>query len=152
MYAEKAGHFPHPPANDGGGQPQALEAEGQLVPDLIGDDLVFGVLHNEPDFGGGLAVGKLLQRHAAVPDLPRFLPVGRKLTLQKPQEGGLPAARFPAQHHEFAGVYGEGNAVQRRGIRTGVGKAHIFERKYFHVTASLISMKNGRNMSRNKRK
>ena len=53
--AEIAGHLRHTQAHGFLVAAQALQAEGQLVPDLIGNDLAVRVLHDETDFRGLLA-------------------------------------------------------------------------------------------------
>jgi hypothetical protein len=48
---EEAGHLRHAAPDGGGVVPQALQPEGQLVPHLVGDDLVFRRLLHEANAG-----------------------------------------------------------------------------------------------------
>ncbi len=50
--AEEGGHLRHPAADKGGVPPQGLQAEGQLVPDLVGDQLTVGGLPDKADAPG----------------------------------------------------------------------------------------------------
>ena len=45
-----AGHLSHPQAHGFLIAAQTLQTESKLVPDLVGHDLVIGVLHNIADF------------------------------------------------------------------------------------------------------
>ena len=60
--AEKRRHLRHAAADGGGVLPQALQPEGQLVPHLVGDDLVLRGLLDKADAGGLGALIHVLQR------------------------------------------------------------------------------------------
>ena len=67
--AEERGHFSHPAADGWGVVSQALQSKGQLVPHLIGDDLVIRGLLDKADALRLLPLVQLVQREALKQDL-----------------------------------------------------------------------------------
>ena len=135
--AEIAGHLRHTQAHGFLVAAQALQAEGQLVPDLIGNDLAVRVLHDETDFRGLLAQVRPIQGRTVVEDGPLPVSVGGEDGFQVPQKGGFAAARLTAQGNIFPLLHLQGNTLQRGMLRVcGVGKGQIFDRKLCHRIAS----------------
>ena len=71
LNAEKGGDLRHAAANGGGVAAQALQAEGQLVPHLIGDHLILRGLEDIADPLRLLTAGDVTQPPPAVGDFPR---------------------------------------------------------------------------------
>ena len=137
--AEKAGHLRHPAADGGGVAAQALQAEGQLVPHLVGDDLVVRILQHEADAGALLPPGQGLQGLPLKQDAPLPEAVGGQGGLELPQQGGLSAAGGAAQGDKGPRPDGQADAIQGFFILLGIGKAQIFQRKAVHFRSSLRS-------------
>ena len=57
LNTEIAGHFGNSGPHGLLGTAQAFQPEGQLVPDLVGNDLVVGILHHIADTGGLVPLG-----------------------------------------------------------------------------------------------
>ena len=62
LQAEKLGHLRHPKPDGLLIQPQVLQAEGQLMPHLIRDNLAVRVLHHVTDPGTLIPETELLHR------------------------------------------------------------------------------------------
>ena len=136
LNAEKAGHFGHSPADGGGVIAQTFQTEGQLVPHLVGDDLVVGILQHKADAAALFPLGKLRQR-LALEQNGAFQPaVGGQSRLQLPQQGGFSAAGRAAKGDKLTGMDRERQVVQGLLLRIGIGKAQILERKAFHLRSS----------------
>ena len=137
--AEEGRHLRHPAADGGGVRPQALQPEGQLVPHLVGDDLVFRRLLDKADAGRLGPLVHLLQGGVPEQDAPLPDPVGGQGGLQLPQQGGLAAARRAAQHQKGPLRHRQGQAVNGRGGLPRIGKAQVFDGEQRHARASLRS-------------
>ena len=59
--AEERRHFRNAAANGRGIIAEGFQAERQLVPDLVGDDLVFGALLDKADFFSLFALGQFVE-------------------------------------------------------------------------------------------
>ncbi len=95
---KEAGHFGDTAPNGRTIIAQGFQAEGQLVPDLVGDNLIFRALLNKAD-GRCLSPGiYLFQRGSTEQKLPVRLTMGSEGGLELPQEGGLSAARGTGNH------------------------------------------------------
>ena len=136
--AEKAGHLRHPQPHDALLAAQVFQPEGQLVPHLIGDDLVVRVLHHKADLSGLLPQADLGQGHTIQRDLAASAPVGGQHGFQMPQQGGLSAAGLAAQQHIFPLGQPHGDITQRGSGRAGVGEAYMFQREICHAITSLM--------------
>ena len=123
--AEEGGHLRHPAADGGGVVPQALQAEGQLVPNLVGDDLVLRVLLDKTD---PLALGPVVhffQKGPVKENLTRLDPVGGQDGFQLPQEGRLAAAGGAAENQKISGQDLQIQAVQRLGLFLRVREGEV---------------------------
>ena len=139
LNAEKGGHFRHTAADGGGVQPQTFQPEGQLVPHLVGDDLIVGILQNEADALALLPLGERSKRPSLEYDLALPGAVRGQNGLELPQKRGLAAAGGTAEGDEFPGADGKAQTVQRLVFLLGIGKAHIFERIAVHLRSSFRS-------------
>ena len=137
--AEIAGHFRHPAAHGLLVAAQALQAEGQLVPDLVGDDLVIGVLHNKADFPRLVPVRHLFERNAVKEHLSPTSPAGRQHGFQVPQKGTLAAAGGTAEHQKFSLGNGQVDMLQRvLPLGGSVRKGQILDLEMCHCRASFM--------------
>ena len=117
---------------------QAFQAKGQLVPDLVRDDLVVRVLHDKADLGGLVLLVHLIYGNAAEQNLSAALAVGRQHGFQVPQEGGFPAAALAAEDHILPFFNAERHPAQGFLFRVGVRKAQILDMEMRHWRASLM--------------
>ena len=120
--AEEGGHFCNPPADGGRIIPKAFQAKGQLVPHLVGDDLVFRALLDKPDRLALAARIHPVQRRAFKPDFAGALSVRREHGFHLPQERRFAAPGRPAQHQKLPGLHGQGHALQRVPALLRIGK------------------------------
>ena len=111
---KETGHFRHSSPDGGSVHPKALQTEGQLMPDLIGDDLAFGVLHHKTDFCGLGAVIHLSQRLAVEKDHTFLFTVGSKDSFELSKHGGFAAPGRACQHCKITGVQLHGNIPENR--------------------------------------
>ena len=123
---------------------EVLEPEYELMPDLVRDDLLLGLLHDESDRRRGAQGIEVVLLLAEERDFAGSLPERRDLPLQKPEHGRFAASRRAADRRELPGLDGEVHIPERRRRRARVGEAQIFDRYQRHRTASLISMIAGR--------
>ena len=141
--AEKGGHFGHPPADGGGVIAQALQAEGQLMPHLIGDELVLRGLEYEANARRLLPLVQLVQGDALKADLPQPVAMGGQHRLELAQQGGFAAARRAAQHPKFPRPDGQVQPVQGGDRLPRVKEGQVMDRKRVHWRSSLRSMMTG---------
>ena len=141
--AEECRHLRHPAADGGGVHPQALQPEGQLVPDLVGDDLVFRRLLDKADAGRQRPLVHPVQRRIPEQNTALPGPVRGQGGLQLPQQRGLAAARGTAQHQERTLRHRQRQAVNGPGGLPRIGKGQIFDGEQRHTRASFRSMITG---------
>ena len=141
--AEERGHLGHAPPDDRRLIAEAFQPEGQLVPDLVGHELVVDILLHKADFPAAVRLRKASQRLTVQQDLTHFFAVRREGGLQLPQQRALSAAGRPAEHKKFAALHRQRDAAQRRLVLSGVGKAEIVDFQEFHFLASQASMAHG---------
>ena len=141
--AEEAGHLCHPQTHDALLAAQIFQAEGQLMPYLIRDDLIVRVLHHEADFGCLLPQCNLLQRGAVQQHTAAAGPMGGEDGFQVPQQGSLSTAGPAAQQYILPLGNLQVNICQRRGGGPGIGEAQILEREIRHAITSLMCRKAG---------
>ena len=127
LNAEIAGHFAHAAADDLGRQAQIFQPEGQLVPDLVGHNLVVGILQHIADLARLGALGERRLRDAAVIDFAAARAGGRERALEQPQQRRFPAARFAADDDKLAALHAQADAVDSVLRRRRIAEAHIFE-------------------------
>ena len=106
------------------------------MPDLVGDDLVVGILHDEADLCRLLRKRNIGKVFAAEEDAAAAVTVGGQDGLQVAQERGLAGAGLAAEDHIVAPVDGQINIVKDLSSCFGVGKGQIFDLKMRHVMAS----------------
>ena len=143
LYSEEGGHFRHPAADGGGIISQAFQAEGQLVPDFIRDDLILRTLLHEADAGALVPVTDFFQRRPLKQNLAAQVSGRSQYGLELPQQGRFPAAGRPAEGNELPLGDGKGKLMQRILPLFRIGKAQTEDRKRFHFTSSLLSRING---------
>ena len=136
--AEIAGHFRHAKTHGFLVAAKIFQPEGQLVPDLVRDDLVIGILHDKTDFCGLLPQGHLLKRLAPERNGSGALAMGHQHRFEVAQQRGLAAAGLAAQQHKFPLPDGEVHMVKGGVCRAGIGKRQIADLKIRHVITSLI--------------
>ncbi len=139
LNAEIAGHFGDPGAHGFLVAAQAFQAEGQLVPDLVRDDLIVGILHDEADFGCLIPVGNLVQGHTVEENFAPSFAAGGKYGFQLPQQGAFSAAGGTAQHQKFSLFNGKTDAFQAvPSLGGGVGEGQIPDLEMCHAMASFV--------------
>ena len=125
LEAKIAGHLRHPKPHVPQLQPQVLQAEGHLVPYLIGDQLLLGILHHKANLPRLGAQVHLVQRSTLVEDLSGPGSVRGQGTFELADEGGFSTPGPPADHHEFPWPNLEVYLSQRRDRRIGIGEGQI---------------------------
>ena len=137
LNTEIAGHFRHPGPHGFLVAAQTFQPEGQLVPDLVRDDLIVGILHHIADFFrllphrhlGKLPPGKQHPAAAAA--------MGCQHRFQVPQQRRFFAAAAAAEHHILPLLHRQRHVVQRRtALGGGIGKGQIFDFEMFHCMVS----------------
>ena len=134
---EKRRHFRHAPPDHRRFIAQALQAEGQLVPHLVRDQLVFRILLHKADLLRAAAPVQIIQRAAPEPNVARSSSVGRQFRLQQAQQCGFSAAGRAAKHQKLPLLHRERYTAQRLPRLLRIGKTHIAECKRFHCLSSL---------------
>ena len=140
---KKRRHFGNAPADDRRFIAQRLQPEGKLVPDLVGHDLIFGILQHKADRARLLAARDLLQRYAAEYNLPAARTVRRKHALELPQQRRFAAAGRAAEHQKFSVRHRERDLPQRRGLLARIGKRQVADLIARHAQSSLQSRISG---------
>ena len=125
LEAKIAGHLRHPKPHVAQLQPQVLQAEGHLVPYLIGDQLLLGILHHKANLPRLGAQVHLVQRGSLVENLSGPGSVRGQGTFELADEGGFSTPGPPADHHEFPWPNLEVYLSQRRDRRFGIGEGQI---------------------------
>ena len=120
-----AGHLRHPQPHVPQLQPQILQTEGHLMPHLIGDQLLLGILHHKANFPRLGSQVHLVQRSTFVIYLPRLGAMWGEDAFELADEGGFPAPGPPADHHEFPRLNVKVHLSQRRGRRVRIGEGQI---------------------------
>ena len=110
--AEEGGHLRHAATDGGRVAAQALQSEGQLMPNLVGDGLLLRGLKDEADIGG---------------------------LLQLAEKRGLAAAGGAAENPELALTDREGHIRQRGAGLLGIGKTKMLQTQQFRHGESLLS-------------
>ena len=148
LHAEKARHLGDAAADGGRIVPEALQPKGQLVPDLVGDDLVFRALLHKADALRLLALRNVGERAAVEKDRAPVDAVGRKSGLQLAEERAFAAAGKPAERDEFARAERQAHVPQGGRKLPGVGKGQAFDAIELHVRASFLCSSTGVRQSR----
>ncbi len=137
LNAEIAGHFRHPQPHGGRVTAKALQAEGQLVPHLVGDNLAVRVLHDVADALSLFSGADFCQQTVVKANRAGLFPVGGQNGFQLSQQGGFSAAAFAAQGKVFPRLQGEADVGQTGAIRGGgVGKVQVLQFKKCHFSSS----------------
>ena len=144
LNAKEAGHFRNPSPNGSVIHPQAFQAESQLMPHLVGDDLAVRVLQDEANLGRLGAVvhcfqGGTVKKNGAFP-----FAVRRKNCFELPQHSGLAAAGGASKYSEVTGIQVYRNIPQNRALLLRVCKSQILDLKAFHFRSSIKSIISGR--------
>ena len=118
---------------------QGFQAKCQLMPDLIGNDLVIRILHHIADLAGLVPLGNLFHRNAVEQDLTGVLTMRRQNGFQMPQQGGLAGTGLTAEDNIFALLNRQIHVMKRVfSFCRCVRKAQIFDLEMCHWIASLI--------------
>ena len=137
--AEEGGHLRHTTADGVRVAAKALQSEGQLMPDLVGDGLLLRRLEDEADISG-LPMGRqVIQRLTVEEDTALGRTVGAQGGLQLTEKRGLAAAGGAAEDPELALTDREGHIRQRGAGLLGVGEAKMLQTQQFRHGASLLS-------------
>ena len=139
--------FRHPAGDIALAKPHVLQTKSQLVPHLIGHDLLIGALHHIAYGESGGAGRQLLQRHPIQQDGALPLSHGGQLPLEQPEQRGFAASGSAADGHQLAFLHRKGDLMHSRGLCAGVGEAHLPELKQCHTIASLMLSNAGRSTS-----
>ena len=108
------------------------------MPDLVGDDLVVGILHDVADFGGLVPLAHLIQGNTVKQQRAASLAVGCENGFEMTQERRLSAAAAAAQGHIGPLPNGEIHVLQSVPAFGGrVGKGQILDLEMCHNRASL---------------
>ena len=142
--AEKARHLADAQPHGLRVRAETFQPEGQLVPHLVGDELVVRLLQHEADALRLCARVPRLQRLAVEQHPPAARAVGCEHRLQMPQQRALPAAGHAAQQEKLPLAHGKRDIVQRALHRLWVGESQMFDRKRRHVSASFRFSSRGR--------
>ena len=139
LNAEIAGHFRNPGTHGLLVAAQAFQAEGQLVPDLVRDDLIVRVLHDKADFCRLIPVGNLTQGHAVKENLPTAFSAGGQHGFQLTQQGAFPTAGGTAQDKKFSPFNGKTDVLQAvPPLGGGIGEGQIPDLEMCHAMASFV--------------
>ena len=133
---KKGRHFRHPAADGGRIIAQALQPEGQLMPDLIRHQLIFRALLDEADALRLLPLGKAVQRSALQQQLACPASVGRQNGLQLPQQRAFAAAGGAAEHQKLALLHRQRKGAEGRLGLFRIGKGQVPDRKELHLASS----------------
>ena len=133
---EKGCHLRHPAADGGRIIAQALQPEGQLVPDLIRHQLILRALLDEADALRLLPLGKAVQRSALQQQLAGPASVGRQNGLQLPQQRAFAAAGGAAEHQKLAPLHRQRKGAEGRLGLFRIGKGQVPDRKELHLASS----------------
>ena len=148
LHAEKARHLGDAAADGGRIVPEALRPEGQLVPDLVGDDLVFRTLLHKADALRLLALRNVGERAGVEKDRAPADAVGRESGLQLAEERAFAAAGEPAERDKLARAERQAHIPQGGRELPGVGKGQVFDAIELHVRASFLCSSTGVRQSR----
>ena len=136
--AKVACHLRHPQTDRLLVDAEALQPEGQLMPDLIRHDLVIRILHDIADSGTLLAQPDVPDQSPVKENLPGSLSVWGERTFQLPQKRCLSTAAPPAKSHVLPALNRQIDIIKRFPIsRRRVGKAQIFDLKMCHFNSSV---------------
>ena len=137
--AEETCHFGNTAANRRRVIAEGFQPKRQLVPDLVGDDLVFGTLLHEADLFGLFALVKRIEISSLKQNFSGTSAVRGKNGFELPQQRRFAAARGAAKHQKLARLDGQrqiGNCVFRL---FRVSKIQAFDCKDFHCLSSFRS-------------
>ena len=120
LNAEIACHFPDAAADHLGRKSQILQAERQLMPDLVCNDLVVRVLKHVADV-------RRRPFPAAIYDTAGQFARRCKLRLEQAQKRCLTTAGLPAYHKEFPAPHGKTDLFYRVPLRARIPEAQILD-------------------------
>ena len=109
------------------------------MPDLIGNDLVIGILHDKSNLCRLLPVTDFAERNTPEKDFPCTLSIGRQYRFQVTQERTFPAAGLSTKNQKFSGLDGKADLFQRvSALGSSIGKGQILDMEMCHCTASFM--------------
>ena len=105
--AEKGSHLSHAASDGGGVIAQTFKAEGQLMPYLVGDNLIVGGLLDKADTLGLCPLVDGIEGGSLKIDLTFTQAMGRKNCFELAEQGGFAAARRAAEDGEITRLNGQ---------------------------------------------
>ena len=103
------------------------------MPDLIGDELIVGILHDIADCSGLIVGADLLQRNTVEKNRAASPAVGCQNRFQMAQQGRFPRTGFTEQNHIFSFFNRQADVSQRgSGVGSGVGEGQIADLEMCH--------------------
>ena len=113
--AEERGHLGHAPPDDRRLIAEAFQPECQLVPDLVGHELVVDILLHEADPPAAVRLRKAFQRLSVQQNLSQPFAVRRDGGLELPQQRALSTAGRPHQTDKFPTFHLQINLIKSMG-------------------------------------
>ena len=89
------------------------------MPNIVRDNLRFGILHYIAYTGGGFTLVNFALRLAEKRNFAAYFSCGGKFALEQTEQGRFAAARLTAEHYKFALGNGKRNVFERG--RSGIG-------------------------------
>ena len=117
---------------------EAFKSESQLVPDLVCDHLIVGVLHDIADHRRLFPESGFLQRSPAEKYIAGLFPMRSQHAFQVPQQRSLAASAPAAYRHVTSSFYFKIYIVQCRTAAARIVKRQIFDLKMRHFISSVM--------------
>ena len=137
--AEERRHFRHAAADGQRVIAEGFEAERQLVPDLVGDDLVFGALLDKADFFSLFALGQFVEILSVKQNFSGTSAMRGEDGFELPQKCRSPAAGGAAEDQKLAGLDGQRQVRECVLLLLRICEGQISDRKDFHCLSSFRS-------------
>ena len=140
LHAEVTCHLGHAQAQGRCLAADALQPEGKLGEDPVGDDLRIGILHDEADAPRLRLEAHLVEHDAVEQHRARTLAIGAEHALELAQQRRLSAAALSADAEVLAAFDVNAHVLERASVGIGIGEAQIADREQRHVIASFASI------------
>ena len=136
---EKRRHFCNAAAEGRGVIAEGFEAERQLVPDLVGRDLVFRTLLHKADFFRLFALVKIVKISALKEDFAASASMRRENSFELPQQRTFAASGGAAEHQKLSRSDGQRQVGNRVLFLFRICKTQMVDCKDFHCLSSFRS-------------
>ena len=136
---EKRCHFCDAAANGRGIIAEGFQAERQLVPDLVGRDLVLRTLLHKADFFRLFALVKIVKISALKEDFAASASMRRENGFELPQQRTFTASGGAAEHQKLAWLDGQRQVGDCVLFLFRICKIQVSDCKDFHCLSSLRS-------------